>query len=75
MEYGDEYKVDGKFIFESRIMQYGLKKILKMMEVKRKYLAIIHPNSDNTNKEQHFIIYYKDSIAYQTLEDPNGDKN
>tara|TARA_Y100001970_G_scaffold63602_1_gene81437 strand:+ start:1278 stop:2981 length:1704 start_codon:yes stop_codon:yes gene_type:complete len=74
LEYGDEYKVDGKFMFESKDYAIWTKKDFKDGGSERKYLAIIHPNSDNTNKEQHFIIYYKDRIAYQTMEDPNGDK-
>tara|TARA_B100000035_G_C21028508_1_gene567256 strand:+ start:764 stop:2473 length:1710 start_codon:yes stop_codon:yes gene_type:complete len=75
LEFNNEYKVDGKFIFDSKDYAVWTKKDFKDDGNERKYLSIIHPNSDNTNKEQHFIIYYKDRIAYQTLEDPNGDNS
>ena len=75
LEFNNEYKVDGKFIFDSKDYAVWTKKDFKDDGNERKYLSIIHPNSDNTNKEQHFIIYYKDRVAYQTLEDPNGDNS
>ena len=73
LQFGDEYKVDGKFIFDSKDYAIWTKKDFKDDGSERKYLAIIHPDLDNTNKEQHFIVYYKDRIAYQTMQDPNGD--
>ncbi len=69
--FGDKYEIDGKFLFDSKDFAVWTKKGKSKEGEEIKYLSIINPNSDETNNEQHFVVYYKDRIAYQSLEDAN----